>query len=83
MNRTGSFIYSHFFRDILPTEVEAMEAVVTANRKLSCVHAEEMSKGWLQIEEDEYNYEQQVHRSEQYYKRLTPEEMSYKLGEQG
>ena len=31
---------------------------------------------------NEYDYEQESERSEYYYKRLTAEELSYKLGEQ-
>ena len=49
--------------------------------QLAAVHAEEAAKSWETIEEDAYNWEQTVRRNESYYKRLTPEQMSYKLGE--
>ena len=71
-----------YIRNILPAEIEANEKLVRENRKLATAHGTESNKGWLEIEEDEFNHEQTVQRSEYYYKRLTPEEMSFKLGEQ-
>lgn len=62
-----------YVRNILPAEIEANEKLVRDNRKLATAHATESNKGWLEIEEDEFNYEQTVFRSEYYYKRLTPQ----------
>ena len=53
------------------------------NIAIASGHAEESAKGWLQIEQDVYDWEQEIERSPLYYKRLTAEELSYKLGEQG
>lgn len=69
-------------RALLPAEIEATSAEVAENVRLACAHAEESAKTWQQIEQDEYDREQESERSEYYYKRLTAEELSYKLGEQ-
>lgn len=72
-----------FVRNVLPAELESQEATVKENIAIASGHAEESAKGWLQIEQDVYDWEQEVERSPLYYKRLTAEELSYKLGEQG
>lgn len=72
-----------FLRHILPAELEAHQALITDNIMLASDHAQEAAKGWLQIETDAYDFEQENERSPIYYKRLDAEQLSYKLGEQG
>lgn len=69
-------------RAMLPAELEKTAATVAENVLLAGAHAEESAKDWLQIDQDAYDYEQENERSEYYYKRLTAEQLSYKLGEQ-
>jgi gamma-carbonic anhydrase len=68
-------------RDLTATEVASIAKTALENVELASVHAQETAKSWEEIAEDEYNYEQKVRRNESYYKRLTPEQMSFKLGE--
>ena len=70
-----------YLRDLSAMEVANIATIATENMQLAAVHAEEAAKSWETIEEDAYNWEQTVRRNESYYKRLTPEQMSYKLGE--
>jgi len=70
-------------RAMLPAEIEATSKKVEESVLLALDHAAEIAKTWQQIEQDEYDHEQDVERSEYYYKRLTAEQLSYKLGEQG
>ena len=70
-----------YVRDLSAMEVANIAVTATENIQLATVHAEEAAKSWEAIEEDAYNWEQTVRRNESYYKRLTPEQMSYKLGE--
>lgn len=69
-------------RVMLPSEIEATIKKTAESALLALDHAAEDAKTWQQIEQDEYDYEQEVGRSEYYYKRLTAEQLSYKLGEQ-
>lgn len=68
-------------RDLTEAEVAKIAVLAKENMLLAAVHAEESAKDWKTIEEDEYNYEQLKGRSEYYYQRLTPEELSERLGE--
>lgn len=69
-------------RAMLPAEIEATNRKVAESILLARDHAAEIAKTWQQIEQDEYDHEQEIERSEYYYKRLTAEQLSYKLGEQ-
>jgi len=70
-----------YVRDLSVAEVANIAATATENVALATVHAAEAAKGWAVVEEDEYNWQQAVRRNESYWKRLSPEQMSYKLGE--
>jgi len=70
-----------YVRDLSVAEVANIAATAAENVALAAVHAAETAKGWAVVEEDEYNWQQAVRRNESYWKRLSPEQMSYKLGE--
>ena len=70
-----------YVRDVTVAEVAHIATTATENMTLAAVHAAEAAKGWEVVEEDEYNWQQAVRRNESYWKRLSPEQMSYKLGE--
>ena len=70
-----------YVRDLSPLEVVNITTIAAENAQLATVHATEAAKSWEAIEVDEYNWEQSVRRNESYFKRLTPEQMSFKLGE--
>jgi len=62
-----------YLRDVTAVDIEAVDKLVRENRNLASAHARELSKSWLEIEEDKFDYEQTIGRNEYYYKRLTPE----------
>jgi hypothetical protein len=70
-----------YMRDLSLLEIAQIAVLAKENADLAILHALESVKTWQQIELDEYNYDQALTRSDSYYKRLTPEEMSFKLGE--
>mmetsp|Transcript_26916 Transcript_26916/g.25774 ORF Transcript_26916/g.25774 Transcript_26916/m.25774 type:complete len:281 (+) Transcript_26916:144-986(+) len=70
-----------YLRDLSLLEIAQIAILAKENADLAILHALESVKTWQQIELDEYNYEQELERSDSYYKRLTPEQMSFKLGE--
>ena len=61
-------------RAMLPAEIEATNRKVAESILLARDHAAEIAKTWQQIEQDEYDHEQEIERSEYYYKRLTAEQ---------
>jgi carbonic anhydrase/acetyltransferase-like protein (isoleucine patch superfamily) len=70
-----------FQRELSSEELEAMSAVVEENVVLARMHAEETAKSWRAIEVEEFDSEQLNSRSAEYYRRLSPEELSKRLGE--
>jgi hypothetical protein len=70
-----------YVRDLSALEVASIAATAAENVLLATEHATEAAKSWEAIELDAYNWEQSVRRNESYFKRLTPEQMSFKLGE--
>jgi len=44
------------------------------------LHSKETAKTWEEIEQETYDYEQRVERNDYYYKRLTKEQIAFKLG---
>ena len=67
--------------DLNITEIAAIEEKADENIALAKLHAEETSKTWQQVEDELEDYEQESQRSDYYYKRLTTDGKSYKLGE--
>lgn len=65
------------------TEVDRSKiaALVEENALLAAKHAQETSKDWETIEDEEADYQQERERSPHYYPRLTPEELSQREGE--
>jgi carbonic anhydrase/acetyltransferase-like protein (isoleucine patch superfamily) len=70
-----------FQRELSSEELEAMYAVVEENVDLARMHAEETAKSWHAIEVEQFDSEQMSSRSAEYYRRLSPEELSKRLGE--
>lgn len=70
-----------YLRDLTTAELEQLQAVVEENKVLAVQHAQENAKSWQTIEWEEFEYGQIVGRNPEYYRRLTPEEMSKRLGE--
>lgn len=71
-----------YVRDITEPEIEQLvNKRVSENYNLALIHSSESVKSWEVIEQDLYEYEQTVGRNPDYFRRLTPEEMSQKLGE--
>ena len=71
-----------FVRALSPAEIKSIDETVQTNLEWASKHAAESLKTWDDIEQELYEFEQINNRSDQYYQRLTPEEMSFKLGEQ-
>lgn len=76
-----SGVPAKYVRNLSNAEIEAIDKKVEENYNLALIHQSETVKSWQEIDEDLYVYEQTVGRNPDYYKRLTPEEMSYKKGE--
>ena len=70
-----------YLRDLSTLEIEEMHKDAAENVDWAAVHAKEDNKSWEQIEDEEYDHDQEVNRSPYYYKRLTPEQMEFKVGE--
>lgn len=70
-----------FQRELTVEELEAMAAVVEENVAVARVHALETAKSWRAIEVEEFDFEQMNTRSADYYRKLTPEQLSKRLGE--
>jgi len=62
-----------YLRDVTAADIESIAKLIRENRNLASAHARESSKSWLEIEEDQFDYQQTIERNEYYYKRLTPE----------
>lgn len=70
-----------FQRELTAEELEAMSIVVEENVLLARMHADESAKSWQAIELEEFDFDQLSNRSSEYYRRLSPEELSKRLGE--
>lgn len=68
-------------RDLTSEELLNNQTLVQENVNLALLHAKENAKTWQEIELEEYNHEQQAERNPNYYRRLSVEELSAKLGE--
>lgn len=68
-------------KELTTAEIAAIKATAEENLSLSVLHAEETSKSWQEIAEDDYTFEQDVNRNDYYYKPLTKEQMQFKEGE--
>lgn len=69
-------IPAKYQREITTTEAAGIVALALANIKLSEEHALESAKSWQMIEDEEFDYLQQVGRNQFYYRRLGPEVIS-------
>lgn len=70
-----------YLRDLTTVELEQLQAVVEENKVLAVQHAQENAKTWQTIEWEEFEHGQIAGRNPEYYRRLTPEEMSKRQGE--
>jgi len=70
-----------YLRDLTTAELEQLKALVEENKQMAVVHAQENAKSWQTIEWEEFEYGQIVGRNPEYYRRLTPEEMSKRQGD--
>ena len=59
-----------YTRDATAAEIESIVTLAKENSKLAEEHALEGAKSWQTIEDEEYDYEQKVGRSEHYHRRL-------------
>lgn len=70
-----------FQRALSAAEISSLSLLAAENVELATVHAKENAKSWQTIEEEEYDHEQNRERNEDYYRRLTPDHLSQRLGE--
>ena len=68
-------------RDLTEAEKAAVALTVSESEEWALLHASELQKSWEEIAEEDYDRDQTVNRNEYYYKRLTKEQMAFKLGE--
>ena len=64
---------ARYLREVTQAEAEKVASVSQQNALLASEHALEGAKSWQTIEQEEYDHEQMAGRSEDYYRRLTPE----------
>merc|ERR1719487_1242374 len=76
-----SGVPARYVRDLNDAEKAKITAAAEENCTLAQEHALECVKTWQTIEQEEFDYEQTANRSEYYYRRLSPEEISKRLGE--
>ena len=69
-----------YTRDLSLQEIASISATAKDNIEWATLHSKEAAKTWEDIEQEIYDYEQQVGRNEYYYKRLTKEQINFKLG---
>lgn len=69
-----------YTRDLSPQEISSISATANDNIEWATLHSKETAKTWEEIEQETYDYEQRVERNEYYYKRLTKEQVDFKLG---
>ena len=60
-------------RAVSAAEAARVTALAAENKLLSEQHALEEAKSWQTIEDEAYDHEQKVGRSDYYYRRLSPE----------
>jgi gamma-carbonic anhydrase len=70
-----------YIRDITDSEKLSISAKADENAEWATLLAKEAAKRWEEIDSDRENYEQISGRSDYYFKRLSEEEKSHKLGE--
>lgn len=70
-----------YLRDLTDAEKAGIGAKADENAEWAALHAVEASKKWEEIEDDLEDFEQEHGRADYYYKRLSKEAISYKLGE--
>lgn len=70
-----------YARDLYPAEIAAIASKALAEVEISAVHALENAKTWETIEAEDENRSETAFRSLYYYQKLTPEQISFKLGE--
>lgn len=76
-----SGVPARYVRNVSDEEAASIVAVSLENATLAAEHAMECVKTWQTIEQEEYDFEQKTARNEQYYRKLSPEEITKKLGE--
>lgn len=62
-----------FIRNVTDAEMEKLSVVTAENTQLAMLHAKEDAKTFVEIEEEAYDYEQTVGRSDYYYRRMSKE----------
>jgi len=72
---------ARYVRDITAEEAAKIVSMALEDAELAGQHAVENVKTWQQIEDEEYDYEQDKGRNESYFRRLSPEAISKRLGE--
>ncbi len=70
-----------FTRNLTPSEISSLERLVEENKSTAIEHAEENAKSWQEIEFDEFEYEEKKYRPDDYFVRLSPEQISFRAGE--
>jgi carbonic anhydrase/acetyltransferase-like protein (isoleucine patch superfamily) len=70
-----------YIRDATSAEKASIATKAAENNKLASIHAAETSKTWEQVRDELEEFEQENGRADYYYRRLTPEAKSFKVGE--
>lgn len=74
-------IPAKFIRNVSESEMQKLSAVAAENFQLAMLHASENSKSFDEIDEEAYDYDQRVQRSDYYYRQMSKEELAEKIGE--
>jgi carbonic anhydrase/acetyltransferase-like protein (isoleucine patch superfamily) len=70
-----------YIRDLSVEEKQSISAGAAANAEWAIIHATEGSKTWETIRDELDDFEQESNRAPYYYRRLSEEAKSFKLGE--
>lgn len=73
-------IPAKYQRDVLPEELEKIKDRNVEELEWAAVHADEQQKTWEMIEDEEFDWNQEVDRGPDYYRRLPKEEWAARLG---
>lgn len=80
-NQIWAGVPAAYVGECTEADTARIKELATENASLAMVHAREGAKAWQEIEKDEYDFEQATRRSDYYYQRLSPEQLSERLGE--
>lgn len=70
-----------YIRDLTLEEKNAISAIASDNAQWAKVHAVEINKSWEEVQDASEDFEQERNRAPYYYKRLSDEAKSFKVGE--